>query len=210
MANSARFSNRPNVAHTVAPGQIVFDSRSIAVLALVVARHRPTGTFHVLAGERGPAVDQSDRWCLACGYLDWNEDLRDALRREVWEEAGLDLAALEAAGAAIVPTQPLFLQSDPDSHRQNLTAHFPVELHVDELPAPSPANAEAGEVKQVAWLELSARVIRERPWAFTHEALLLDLEAFLARERAESRDDHDSVRRYYRSKLEARYPFAER
>jgi 8-oxo-dGTP pyrophosphatase MutT (NUDIX family) len=209
MANGPRFSNRPNVPHEVAPGRLVFDSRSIAVLAMVIARHRPSGRFHVLAGERGPGVDQSDRWGLVCGYLDWNEDLRDAVRREVWEEAGLDLAPLEAAGAATVADQAVFLQSDPRTHRQNLTAHFPVELHVDELPAPSAANADPGEVLQVAWLELTAPVLQARAWAFNHEALLLDVAAFLQRERDQGRDDHGSVRRYYRSKLEARYPFAE-
>ena len=209
MTQGSRFSNRPNVAHTVAPGQIVFDSRSIAILAVVVARSR-AGTFHVLAGLRGPAVDQSDRWCLVCGYLDWNEDLQGALRREVWEESGLDLTALEAAGAATIPAQPVFLQSDPRAHRQNLTAHFPVEIHVDELPTPSGANAEPGEVEQVAWLPLPAGAVREKAWAFEHDELLLDLVAFLERERAEARDDHGSLRRYYRSTMEARYPFTER
>ena len=209
MAHGSRFANRPNVAHTVAPGRIVFDSRSIAILAIIVARDA-SGRFHVLAGERGPAVDQSDRWCLVCGYLDWDEDLRDALRREVWEEAGLDLAALEAAGAATIPDQPLFLRSDPASHRQNLTAHFPVEIHADALPAPSAANAEPGEVQQVAWLELSAPVVSARPWAFQHEELLLELAAFIDGERAAGRADAGSIRRYYRAKIEARYPFTER
>ena len=209
MSEGSRFSNRPNVAHTVAPGQIVFDSRSIAILAVVVARDE-AGTFRVLAGERGPAVDQSDRWCLVCGYLDWNEDLQGALHREVWEESGIDLAALEAAGAATVPAQPVYLQSDPRTNRQNLTAHFPVEIHAAELPAPSGANAEPGEVKQVAWLDLTESAIRARVWAFEHDALLLDLVAFLERERAEGRADQGTLRRYYRSQIEARYPFKER
>ena len=210
MPNGPRFSNRPNVPHQVAPGRLVFDSRSIAVLAVVIARQRPSGVFHVLVGERGPSVDQSDRWCLVCGYLDWDEDLRGAVRREVWEEAGLDLAPLEAAGTATVPGQALFIQSDPRMHRQNLTAHFPVELQVDELPMPSTANAEPGEVRQVAWLELAAPVIRDRPWAFNHEELLLDLAAFVQREHDHGRADHGSVRRYYRDKIEGRYPFTDR
>lgn len=109
-----------------------------------------------------------------------------------------------------MPDQPLFLQSDPRTHRQNLTAHFPVELHVDALPAPSAANAEPGEVRQVAWLELTADVIRDKAWAFNHEEVLLDLAAFMERERDQGRADHGSVRRYYRSKVEARYPFTER
>ena len=210
MVTPPRFANQPNVRHAIAPGKILFESRSVAVLALVVARHRPSGRFHVLAGERGPAVDQSDRWCLPCGYLDWSEDLSGAVRREVWEETGIDLAPLEAAGAAVVPAQPVLVQSDPRSHRQNVTAHFPVELHVDELPAPSAANAEPGEVQQVAWLELTAHLVLSRSWAFEHDRLLLDLAAFLQREREQGRDDAGSVRRYHRSKIEARYPFTER
>jgi 8-oxo-dGTP pyrophosphatase MutT (NUDIX family) len=210
MPKGPHFSSRPNLSYEVAPGKLVFDSRSIAVVALVIARHLPTGGFHALVGERGPAVDQSDRWCLVCGYLDWDEDLRDAVRREVWEEAGLDLAHLEAAGAATLPSQPVFLQSDPRTHRQNLTAHFPVELHVDELPAPSAANADPGEVRQLAWLELTEPAVREKAWAFQHGELLLELAAFLQRERDQARADHGSLRRYYRAKIEARYPFTPR
>jgi 8-oxo-dGTP diphosphatase len=28
-------------------------------------------------------------WCLPCGYVEWNEDLREAVAREALEEAGL-------------------------------------------------------------------------------------------------------------------------
>ena len=210
MVRSPRFPNQPNAPYEVAPGKIVFDSRSVAVLAVVIARHRPSGAFHVLAGERGPAVDQSDRWSLVCGYLDWNEDLRDAVRREIWEEAGVDVADLEAAGRATVPAQPVLVQSDPHGHRQNVTAQFPVELHVDELPAPTNTHADEGEVRQVAWLPLTAPLIQARPWAFEHDVLLLDLAAFLQAELARGSADAGSVRRYYRAGIEARYPFAER
>jgi len=28
-------------------------------------------------------------WCIPCGYVEWDEDIRDAAKREVLEEAGL-------------------------------------------------------------------------------------------------------------------------
>lgn len=44
----------------------------------------------VLLGRRsrGP---YAARWCIPCGYVDWDEDIRDAARREMREEAGLEV-----------------------------------------------------------------------------------------------------------------------
>lgn len=204
---SKRFSNRANTPYQVAPGKTVFDSRSVAVLALVVAHVRPTRTFHVLAGKRGSAVDHTGQWCMVCGYLDWDESLDEAARREVFEEAGLDLVQLEAAGLAVVPEQPIFVRGTPSTHRQNVTAQFPIELCVDVLPQPSTENAEENEVDEIAWLDLDAGQIDARKWAFGHELILHELAAWITAERDRGAHDEMSFRRYFRSKIEARYPF---
>ena len=200
------FSNRQNPRVEITPGKVLYDSRSVAVTAVVVAHDVATNTFHALVSERGTAVDHSGKWCLVCGYLDWDEGLDDAIRREVFEEAGIDLRMLESLGLAIVPGQPVFVQADPRWHRQNVTARFSVELTA--RPEPTTANAEPNEVTAVRWMPVVAAEIDALPWAFGHDGILHELAAFFEEERARGALDPQSTRRFYRQLLESRYPFA--
>lgn len=43
----------------------------------------------ILLGRR--AGSYRGQWCIPCGYVEWDEDLRDAARREFAEETGLDV-----------------------------------------------------------------------------------------------------------------------
>lgn len=195
MSAPARFSNRQNERHELPGGRVLFESRSVAVTAVIVGR-AADGTFHAVAGLRGPRVDKSGSWCLPCGYLDWDESLRDAVRREVFEEAGLDLAALEARGEAWLSPQPIVVESAPTAHRQNVTARFIVSLtHLAPL---SIANAEPGEVERIEWLPLTD-AIDARPWAFEHDQILRGLRVFLEGEASAGRADTAGPRRYYRA-----------
>ena len=205
MSERPRFSNRQNQRHQIAPDKVLFESRSVAVTAIVLSYDSHERKVYALVGERGPAVDFSGKWCLVCGYLDWDEPLDDAVRREVFEESGVDLRALEASGEAIVPQQPIFDQSDPQANRQNVTARFVVELK--RRVEPSNAHAEPGEVAQVRWIEVAPESLAGLSWAFNHDGILGELAAFYQQEQQHGTLDEGSTRRYVRSLIESRYPY---
>jgi 8-oxo-dGTP diphosphatase len=66
-------------------GAASYRNPSPAVSVLVVK----DGRF--LLGKRKPASYQGGKWCLPCGYIEFEEDFLSAARREVSEETGLEV-----------------------------------------------------------------------------------------------------------------------
>ena len=88
------FKNRPNEMVTTTDGRKIWVSRSVAVVGIITCYSRNQRYFAI--EKRGTAInlDKQGLWCLPCGYLDWDESGPDAIRREAWEEIGLNLEEL--------------------------------------------------------------------------------------------------------------------
>jgi len=49
----------------------------------------------VLLGKRAPGVSYEGMWCIPCGHVEWDEDVREAAAREFKEETGLEVTIKE-------------------------------------------------------------------------------------------------------------------
>jgi 8-oxo-dGTP pyrophosphatase MutT (NUDIX family) len=169
------FKNRQNELITTTDGRQLFHSRSVAVVAVLVCMN-PDGECRIAIEKRGnhPGLDKKGLWCLPCGYLDWDESGKDAVRREVWEEVGLNLDEYKnvmVGGPSL--DNPYFVKTEPDENRQNITLRYGMVFIQREWPVLTPNNdAEPDEVADAVWAKYSDILLDKYEFAFNHKAVI--------------------------------------
>jgi 8-oxo-dGTP diphosphatase len=64
-------------------GFIMYENPIVGVAAIVCKDDR------ILLGRRSPASSYPGLWCIPCGYVEYDEDVQAAIKREFYEETGL-------------------------------------------------------------------------------------------------------------------------
>ncbi|MEK6828907.1 MAG: NUDIX hydrolase [Nanoarchaeota archaeon] len=173
------FNNRQNKCHIV-DGKEVWQSRSIAVVGLVLMLHE--GEKYVLLGKRGPGLpNEVGKWCMPCGYLDWDETCEEAVVREIWEETGFNLYKAMNEYNVIYDHMhfPWRIHSEPDSKVQNVSLHYAVYFdtnanvyrdiaNLPELSAEN--NVDKLEVSEVKWVNV--KELGEYECVFNHDSTI--------------------------------------
>lgn len=162
------FKNVHNKEYKTDDG-ILWHSRACAVVAHVWVIKN--GEPFVLIGKRGNVTDHSGKWNIPCGYLDWNENLREAMFREVWEETGLDLSKYHGSTVFAKLDQPWLVFAEPSENRENVAMHMGmvIDLLEDRLPDLCLDNMEEEESTGAYWMHYdSALQIPKEEWAFNH------------------------------------------
>lgn len=165
------FNHTPNRSITV-DGQEHRISRSIAISVVLFFFNQEDQIRYLPLAKRGKKlVDEPGKLCLPCGYLDRDETAAETMRREVWEELGLNLNDLMRR----YPwngnmQQPFYVDSDPRSNRQNVTLEYFLSFEVDTLPVLSSAHAEPWEIEDAVRMPVEKACRMDM--AFSHEMII--------------------------------------
>jgi 8-oxo-dGTP diphosphatase len=128
------------------------------------------GQTYILATQRGkgtPDPEYVGKYCLPCGYLDYDETTKQAAARELTEETGLT-----------VPISDFIFwgyNDEPKSDkRQNITFRFIVKSpntkeELEQLF--TTANSEKDEIASIRFINIHDVALYE--WAFNHDTLTL-------------------------------------
>lgn len=156
-----QFNNRPNESFELKDGSMIWKNRSIAVIGHIYCRPGD-GDVHVLMVKRGRGcLDNIGKWCLPCGYLDWDENAAEGITREIWEETGLNIHKAVNESQRIIYNgikkgQPWKVMSDPNGDaRQNVCLHFAVMFRSLKFPELEEATGgEENEVEEIKWINI--------------------------------------------------------
>lgn len=152
-------------------GEKYWISRSVAV-AMFAFRSDPNEMFsedyQVLAVKRGKGCpNEVGKWCCPCGYLDWGENLYDAVKREIFEETGYTYKnRWEPALFKVCHSR--------DINDQNISFEFCDFncFNEDETYIPQIENrgGEENEVDEIKWIYVSD--VKDYEWAFNHKNII--------------------------------------
>lgn len=154
------FNNRQNKL-ILNNGRAHWISRSVVVVCLVVWKSK------FLIVRRGDEVTQSGKWCVPCGYLDYDETIEECAVREIHEESGIDIR-----NYINLDNLTYTVNSHPSHTRnQDVGFHFVIKLNSPTEPNIDMGVVDPGETTDAKWIEASE--VQNYNFAFNHDKKIL-------------------------------------
>lgn len=179
----SKFNNRENEKIISKDGREFWISRSVAVVGVIMgfedSSYKPS-SCKILTVKRGKKVDNSKKFCLPCGYLDWDESGEEAIKRELWEETNLDVSSLiQNTNHFYSLRKEWKVETHPENDaKQNVVLYYGMMFDFkDGLPDVSNNNAEKGEIDSVQWISIDE--IKKFNWAFNHDSIISEFNTFM-------------------------------
>lgn len=167
---------------SVENGKEYWISRAHAVVGIVYTIHN--GSIFFLVSKRGCGCpDNVGYWACTCGYLDWGETRKDAVRRELYEELGLDLSVYPKEYIEHFCTV-----DDPNRDaRENIVSRYLIKVDYestnDKLSKGEINNntesrgGEKDEVEEIRFID--SDFIDYFEWAFNHGEILKEVVKYI-------------------------------
>lgn len=150
------FNNVENECTRTEDGREVFLARDCAI-SVPVSVMDSEGNLFVLVSKRGEDTPNYQFHInLVCGYLDRNETLVEAAKRELWEEVGLHVDAIPKENIIYdIDQLPWAIGDKSFTGKQNVTMRFGLLAKfdsVEDFPKLTIENAMEGEVLTAEWV----------------------------------------------------------
>lgn len=159
-----KFNNSPNQCIHY-HGKDYWISRSAAVVGVVFAIHKDS--IFVLAEQRSEKMDAPNKWCVPCGYLDWDETGYEAIVRELYEELKFNVEKHKSHLIFNNEEQPFYVNTKPSENRQNVALTYCL---IFDFEKELPKLHKCDEVKDAKWIPLDRVQNKELyDWAFSHD-----------------------------------------
>lgn len=148
----------------VEDGKEYWISRAVTVSVFLFVKKNDT--VYILANKRGSGTpDFQGYWNCPCGYLDWDENAKQAACREVLEETGYKLSPKMITLHSVI--------TDPSENRQNVCLRFAGFVHYKMLKKLEMTGGEENEVSDVKLIPY--KEIDKYKWAFEHDQIISEI-----------------------------------
>ena len=138
-------------------GRRVAIDRSVGVVMLCYTKKN--GNVYILVNQRGTKTSEFKlKWNLPSGYLNWDEDGKEAAVRETVEETGIDIP--------LDLVKEVEHSTDPKENRQNVIFRYAVEVSSDYMEK-TLSSQDSSEVKRIMWISLND--LDSVEWAFNQK-----------------------------------------
>jgi len=175
------FKNRENTLHTI-DGKEIWESRSSGTTGVIFAKH--DSDIYVLIEKRSKNMpDLPEKWCLPCGYFDWDENGVESIYREVYQETSFyipdyndRLIFNNAEKDDINDIQPFYTKTSPKEIRQNISHHYIFIFDFSSRDLPIVENYKDKEIEIVKWEKIYNILLykkNEYDWGvFAHDKII--------------------------------------